>query len=377
MACEVERTGGKELKSYIAELFHKLGFSPHGKVFIKPNLSAREGGLSSENSDLKFTRSLVKYLLERKCEVIIGHRANLPTLDLTFPFKRIAEIAGFNSLKGMKGLRILDLDKAPQKRVSFKGVTFHVPKIVYDADVYIDLAKMKTHMQTYVSLSLKNQMGLIPPAERRKVHRTSLGKLIAYLGKVARPDISIIEGLPGMEGNGPHHGRNKVTNLVLAGDDMVELDSLACSLMGLDLREAEHIVIAAKIGVGKMADGRTKRRFEQFKLKFKPPQKFIRKGLALYTWPTSACPGCLKALEEAANRLIRKPDTALRFFARALIRTNFVLGRCEDIRKRDLNGRSYGFGNCAREFCEKHRLRHFRGCPMSSKKVEQILRGAL
>lgn len=373
MAAHLVKVAGGTLRDAIRELFDEQKFVPRGKVFIKPNLCAREPGLLSENSDIRFMKALAEFLVDKGCRVIIGHGANQPTKDLKFPFKKVIEIAKLDSLKGLRNVKIVDLDKERTKAVTYKGFSFHVPKIVFDADLYINLAKMKTHMQTYVSLSLKNQLGLITVEERKKVHRTDLDKLIAFLGKAVKPDLSIIEGLVAMEGNGPHHGKNKRMDVVMAGDDMVELDSLACHIMGLDRRRAEHIVSAQKIGAGGVADRSMIRRYERYAKRFKPAQPYIRKGLALYTWPTSGCPGCLKALEEAAGRLKRGPGTALRFFIRTSIPTHIVLGTCEGLDRKKLKGKLMGFGNCSKGFCKKHGIKHYPGCPMSSREIEKIL----
>ena len=106
------------------------------------------------------------------------------------------------------------------------SIKFSIPKILKTVDAYINLVKIKTHMETTVTFSLKNQMGLVSIGDRINMHRTGLERLIAHLGKSIKPTFSIVDGIIAMEGNGPHHGQSRILDLIIAGNDMVELDSV-------------------------------------------------------------------------------------------------------------------------------------------------------
>ncbi len=87
-------------------------------------------------------------------------------------------------------------------------------------------------------------------AGRINMHRTDLEKSIAYLGKLIKPTLNIVDGIISMEGNGPHHGKGKKTDIIVAGNDMVEIDSTICYLLGVNFRKVKHISIAENIKVG-------------------------------------------------------------------------------------------------------------------------------
>jgi hypothetical protein len=79
-----------------------------------------------------------------------------------------------------------------------------------------------------------------------------LHTLIGELNKLLGPKLGIIDGLVGMEGRGPVNGRPVRLNVVMASRDVVALDATAMRFVGLDPNTAEHVVHAARIGVGTM-----------------------------------------------------------------------------------------------------------------------------
>jgi len=375
MATLVQKCNRHNLQECIERIFLELNVDPRGLVFIKPNFSAREYTRESENSDPQFLHELASFLVNRKCQVVIGHRSNLGTKDMAFPFERIIKAARLDLNKKFKNVAVVDLDKESTFVRKVHEASFHVPEILQKADYYINLAKLKTHMQTGVTLSLKNQMGLLPANERKGMHKDShLEKHIAYLGKAISPTISIVEGIVAMEGNGPHHGRDKRLNIVLAGDDMVELDSLATSIMGFDYKRIRHICVAASIGAGKLVDDGTVRLNRGFMAHLKPPTKHMRLGTSLYVWPTDACPGCLKALEEAGKQLKKNPLDALRFLKNCYTsRQDIVLGNCEGLDAGAMKPVA-GFGRCAKQYCISNNIRHLDGCPLASEDIRRFLK---
>jgi uncharacterized protein (DUF362 family) len=375
MAVELVKLQDSEYKRAIGQLFARVGYSPKGLVFIKPNLSAREYSCRSESTDPKFLHALVELLLENNCEVIIGHRSNLATKDMTFPFEKIVEFLGLGGLRKTKGVQVVNLDEMPTVARTFNEMEFQVPEILDKCESYINLAKLKTHMQTQVTLSLKNQMGLLPDIERRGMHKGAhLDKHIACLAKAVKPSVSIVEGVYAMEGDGPHHGRDKATNIAFAGDDMVELDSFATAMMSFDYKTVKHLVAAHFFGAGKYIDDAKIAENKKNVMKFKPAGPYKRLGTSLYVFSNDACPGCLKSLEEAGKKLKNDPRTALRFLLKCFIgRTNLIAGHCHSMDRKKLKGKVIGFGSCCKEFCDRHNVPHMDGCPLSSGEIKDFL----
>ena len=373
MAVFLEKYDGKDLKALIMSLFSKMEFEPQGKILIKPNLGGRVPIYRSENSDANFMKELLALLLERSCKVIIGHTSLMGIPEEHYPFEQVLKLSNFEQFAAYDGVTLLNLDNAKIKEVKYEEITFMIPEILNQVDAYINLPKLKTHMETGVTLSLKNQMGLLPSDNKREMHRLNLDRYIAYLGKVIRPTINLIDGIIGMEENGPHHGKDKIANLVFCGDDMVEIDSFATAMIGLDYSYVRHICIAQDIGVGKFVDERKIRENRDKIVKFIPARRFMLKGKKLYIWPTSACSKCIVALDSAGREIQRKFVYRVSLFARAyLSRTDVVFGNCQALEASRM-GKCVGIGDCAEEWCKSNNVDHLKGCPPSLRDVEDYL----
>jgi uncharacterized protein (DUF362 family) len=373
MAVVLEKYGGGDLKVSIDTVFNKIGFKPRGRIFIKPNLGGREPVYESENTSADFMKRLLALLLERGCKVIIGHTSLIGTPEEPYSFERILKLSNFEQFVAFKEVTLLNLDNAKRREVKYEQLTFMIPEILNQVDVYINFPKLKTHMETGVTLSLKNQMGLLPPANKIQMHRLDLDRCIAYLGKVIRPTINLIDGIIGMEENGPHHGKDKIANLIFCGDDMVEIDSFAMAMMGLDYRYARHICIAEDIGVGKFVDELKIQENRDKIVKFIPARRFMLKGKKLYIWPTSACSKCIITLDRAGKEIQRKFIQKISLFVRSYVmRTDIVLGNCHGLDVSRM-GKCVGIGDCAEEWCKSNNVDYLKGCPPSLKHLKEYL----
>ncbi len=109
------------------------------------------------------------------------------------------------------------------------------PKTLYDCDVLIDLACLKTHAMTLVTLGLKNFQGILDDAQKYYAHRDDFEQKIVDIFKIRKPDLTLIDGLIGMEGNGAgEHGVPHPMNILIASTDVVAADAVATACMGID-----------------------------------------------------------------------------------------------------------------------------------------------
>ena len=164
------------------------------------------------------------------------------------------------SLKGAELFNFNDCEKKdcyelkPEK--SMVGKAIFIPKIYMDADVVINIAKLKTHSMTTVSLSLKNCIG-IPSGKiygdassKAGLHNLGLQNAIMDLNMIRKPDLAIIDGIVGGQGQGPTENTPVKSETVFAGRDLVALDTVATTFMGINTEYVAHIKYAAEIGLG-------------------------------------------------------------------------------------------------------------------------------
>ena len=77
-----------------------------------------------------------------------------------------------------------------------------------------------------------------------------LARRLADLAKVVQPQINVVEGIVGRDGTGFNRGTNYPLGLVVAGINMVAVDSVASYLMGFDPQELIYLRVAAEAGLG-------------------------------------------------------------------------------------------------------------------------------
>jgi hypothetical protein len=232
-------------------------------------------------------------------------------------------------------------------------------------------------MEATVSLSLKNQMGLVAPGDRINMHHTKLEESIASLAVIAKPTLNIIDGIVAMEGNGPHHGKGKKLNIVAAGIDMVELDSMVSYIVGLDFKKINHISVAESLGVGKFPTEDDLSKIGEYKVSnFIPAAKFEKFGKNFYAWPTFACSRCITAINESGKEMKKHPLKNLKMLNKVFIgnkKVNVVIGRADDL-VLPKGEKTICIGSCAKCFADKNGLKCLDKCPPSVKETLEWLK---
>jgi len=127
-----------------------------------------------------------------------------------------------------------------------------IPRIVKEVDCIVNVPKMKTSFIAVVTLGIKNQLGYLLFEDRLKFHRLAdLAYVLSDIGKVIKPNLTIIDGIVAMEGYGPHAGNPKRMDTLVASSDMVAADAVATYVMGFDPYEPPATQVAMAEGLGK------------------------------------------------------------------------------------------------------------------------------
>jgi uncharacterized protein (DUF362 family) len=115
---------------------------------------------------------------------------------------------------------------------------FYFPQTVLGVDLIISLAKMKTHHWAGATLSMKNMFGIVPGSvygwPKNKLHFIGIDRAVEALYRAFPRTIGIVDGIVGMEGNGPIQGRARASGVVVIGSDLSAVDRTCCRLMGID-----------------------------------------------------------------------------------------------------------------------------------------------
>jgi uncharacterized protein (DUF362 family) len=125
-----------------------------------------------------------------------------------------------------------------------------------ECDRYINISKLKTHYITSVTLSIKNSLGLIPDEEKAIEHRgirgvNDLARKLVMITKARPPDLVIIDGFDGLEGDGPFVGDRVDTEFVIVSNDPVAADAVAATMMGRNKNQIATCTLGASQGLGR------------------------------------------------------------------------------------------------------------------------------
>ncbi|MBC3887766.1 DUF362 domain-containing protein [Acetobacterium paludosum] len=230
-------------------------------VLIKPNLAFQAPPESFAVVDPRTIEAVVSYVKEnsKAGKVIVGDNPSLGMhVGRAKPAFKDSKMEEAAKLGGADEVIYFDeTDVVPveiKDAKVFKHATVFKPFL--DADVVINLPKMKVHLAGTVTLGLKNWNGIIPnchpDAQQQGAHRIELGQKMADLYRVRHADLVIVDAVIGMEGQGPHAGTPIEMNLIVAGADTVAVDSVACSIMGFEPMEIPAIRCAGTEGQGEI-----------------------------------------------------------------------------------------------------------------------------
>jgi uncharacterized protein (DUF362 family) len=228
------------------------------KVVIKPNLVYPMPLEAGATTDPEVVRALVDLALAadaaQVCIVEGGvDGAHFSACGYEF----------FNSYDPQGRVALIDLSQEPVvlTRVPH-GMAYHriyMPELLLRDDVFfISAAKLKTHFHTHATLAMKNLVGLAPvqiyrepPDEWRWVmHYRGISQVIVDLNLVRPIDFAVVDGVIGMEGEGPVEGTPAELDLVVAGRNPVAVDRACLWATRLPQCGVKHLTYAARRGMG-------------------------------------------------------------------------------------------------------------------------------
>lgn len=213
---------------------------PESRVLIKPNLLQGLAPDRCVTTHPEVVNAVASVLSGMGCRVIIadspggGIRYNPTNL------KKIYHTAGYDDIGEDTGAELnydtsYETIKYPEGKLvrSFPVIT---PAV--DADHIIVISKVKTHLWTLFTGGAKNLFGVIPGHHKPLFHARfqapdTFGSMIVDLNQMLIPSLQIMDGVVGMEGDGPTSGTPRKLGAILASADPFALDTIACRMIGI------------------------------------------------------------------------------------------------------------------------------------------------
>ena len=216
-----------------------------GRVVLKPNMVDYYPGhpLSTHPAVIAAAIAAFRQLGAKEVIVADGPAHNRDT-------EMVLEQSGIDGAIKDEKVRFIDLNMdaiSPVKLVSnYTGLSeLFFPHTIMNADLVVSMPKMKTHHWTGVTLSLKNLFGTIPGVKygwpKNFLHWHGIPNSIVDIATALQPEFAIIDGIVGMEGDGPLHGTAVNSGVIVMGDNLSAVDATAVRLMGIYPENIEYL----------------------------------------------------------------------------------------------------------------------------------------
>jgi uncharacterized protein (DUF362 family) len=220
------------------EAVKNAGLRGKRRVFVKPNMSHPEyvpGVVTSP----ALIREVVGLLRDGNSEVVVGE-----SNGFNYPCWSAFGNTGIEAAVKEAGGTVINLSEDKVIRVKIEGGValkhLLLPKTVLEADAVVDLALMKTHEFAAYSGAIKNLFGCVPSNKRIYLH-PYLSEVFYNLYAIIKPRLTIMDARVAVEGNGPTKGKPVKMDLMLTGNDAFAVDVVASRIMGLSLKDVDHL----------------------------------------------------------------------------------------------------------------------------------------
>ena len=270
-----------ELHAVIASLQKILGplggigrfVKPGSRALLKPNMLTALPPEKAATTHPCLVEAIAYLVREAGGIPLVGDSPGVQS------FEKVAKTSGISSI----GIPLTDFKDTCD--VSFpNGVLcrkFTIAQAVRDADVIINLPKLKTHGQMIMTGAVKNMFGCVPGLRKAQFHlrmqeKDHFALMLLDLYSYIKPALSIIDGIVGMEGNGPGGGTPRPMGFLAGSTDAVALDTVCADIIGVKHNDIPYLKAAKKLNIGSWSHDHIEQvgdKADSFKQKdFKLPQ---------------------------------------------------------------------------------------------------------
>lgn len=229
------------------------------KVLIKPNLVAPYYKMGykdeqyPESTDPRVFDAVISFVKKHTDDIVI-----VESSGRGMPTSASFIVAGYDRIAKHHNTGLVALEEQPVDRYMLPKAEVMkeilIPRIfseiVNGEAFYISVPKMKTNLYTGVTLGCKNAMGTIPYNLRQRNHNHAINKKLVDMLFLFKPDLVVIDGIVGGEGNTPAPVDPVDTRLIISSNNGIEADTVATKIMGINPDEIELITHARKMGFG-------------------------------------------------------------------------------------------------------------------------------
>ncbi len=222
---------------------------PGQKVLLKPNLLSGKSPEKAVTTHPEVVRGVIRMVQQTGGIVSVGDSPGVGTA------KQVAERCGIMRVIEETGATFATFNESVKVRP--EGATFHeleIARDILDAEVIINLPKLKTHQMMGFTCAVKNLFGAVVGMRKPRLHlqagtdKAFFALMLLELAEHIRPALHIVDSITAMEGDGPGSGDPVHVGALLAGADALAVDTAAAELVGLNPEQIWPQMIAQKTG---------------------------------------------------------------------------------------------------------------------------------
>jgi len=298
-------------------------------VLLKPNLLYGKAPEKVVTTHPSIVRGMIQLVREAEGIPFIGDSPSIESLV------RAADKAGIKEVADEMNCPLVEFNKPI---LSSKGGKFfkqlEIDRTVLEADVIINLPKWKTHNMMLLTLGVKNLFGCVPGTKKALWHlkagesRKAFAQIMVDLYRAIQPSLTILDGILGMEGDGPGSGDPIPLGLILASGDSLSIDQIVCDLLAIPRESLLTNRVAFEAGMGRDGIEVVGERLEEIRIphfKLPTPSKpdwnlprFLQKALknALTSKPVveeEICDVCDRCVEICPPKALTRKGKGLVF----------------------------------------------------------------
>lgn len=240
----------KILKDFIAEFLNITNKKQltGRRVLVKPNFLKPSFPEKAIITHPQILTAIVEVLKDFDARIYLGDSPGFGTLE------SVINKAGLFPVINRYGVKLADFSKTvnvkPKNTIIFKD--FDLPSIIFECDEIVNVPKLKTHQMMVLTLAVKNLYGCIYGAKKIKFHLTAgenydiFATLLLDIYLTVMPSINILDGIYGMDGEGPSAGDVRKFKFIAASDDALVLDYEVVKLLKIDPGKVPLLRVALK-----------------------------------------------------------------------------------------------------------------------------------
>ena len=247
------------VEAAVERLFGQLpaaaAVGPGKKVLLKPNLLAKHGPDKAVTTHPEVLRAVIRAVKRRGADdLLVADSPGGPyTPALVKSIYKASGLAAVCQEEQVPLYTACESAAAPAAGGA-AAKEFTLLRPVLEADVLIDLPKLKTHMMTGLSAATKNLFGCIPGLQKAEWHmrlpeKERFGEMLVDLLETVKPAFAVLDAVVAHEGDGPSGGTPRPVGFVAAAGDLLQMDLALCAMVGLQPAQVPYLSAAMRRGL--------------------------------------------------------------------------------------------------------------------------------